>query len=256
MAGLRIDVLTLFPGIFHGFLNESMLRRAVSRGVAELHFCDWRAFTTDRHGSVDDVPYGGGPGMVLCPGPIFAAVEDLGVAQPQEGVRRILLSPQGRTLSQGLLSDVCRAQRLVLVCGRYEGFDERVRVGLGFEEVSLGDYVIAGGEVAAMVIIEGVVRLLPGALGATESTREESFQASPDSSGEGSGLGGLLEYPQYTRPPVFRGMAVPDVLQSGDHARIAQWRRDRAQERTRRRRPDVWERLRERREANGGESDR
>ena len=239
MAGLRIDVLTLFPEIFHGFLGASLLRRAVSRGIVTLNFCDWRAYAADPHGSVDDLPYGGGPGMVLSPGPIFAAVEALGAAEPSEGTRRVLLSPQGKLLTQDLLERLARADRLVLLCGRYEGFDERIRLGLGFEEISIGDYVLAGGEIPAMVIIEGVVRLLPGALGASESVEEESFHR-----GSGpSALGGLLEYPQYTRPAVFRGMAVPEVLLSGDHAKIARWRREEAVRRTRERRPDILERL-------------
>jgi tRNA (guanine37-N1)-methyltransferase len=244
---VRIDVLTLFPGIFQGFLSESIVGKAVSRGILEIEFCDWRSFAMDRHGSVDDVPYGGGPGMVLCPGPIFAAVEALGAGRPQEGLRRILLSPQGTVLTQGALADLSRASRIVLLCGRYEGFDERVRGGLGFEEISIGDYVIMGGEVAAMAIIEGVVRLLPEALGASDATREESF------SGDITPPGLTLEYPQYTRPPVFRGMAVPEVLLSGDHGRIAHWRGEQAIARTRERRPDLWNRRQIQHEREGGQ---
>ena len=244
VSGLKIDVLTLLPGIFHGFLGESILKRALGRGILELSFCDWRAYATDRHGSVDDTPYGGGPGMVLSAEPIFDAVEDIGALEPQDGLRRILLTPQGRQLNQELLAELAQARRLVLLCGRYEGFDERVRTGLGFEELSIGDYVINGGEVAAMVVVEGVLRLLPGALGADESAREESFQV-PDG---GAAAGSLLEYPQYTRPPEYRGMAVPDVLLSGDHGRIARWRRSQAEAKTKERRPDIW---RERHEEGG-----
>ena len=231
VQGLRIDVLTLFPGVFHGFVQESILKRAVGRGLIELRFIDWRACAEDRHGSVDDMPYGGGPGMVLCPAPIFAAAERIGAAQPREGVRRVMLSPQGRVLTQALLEELAAARRIVLLCGRYEGFDERVRTGLGFEEISIGDYVISGGEVAAMVLIEGVLRMLPGALGDPRGAREESFMED------------CLEYPQYTRPADFRGMRVPDVLRSGDHGRIAAWRRAQALARTRERRADLWARL-------------
>ncbi len=230
---LRVDVLTLFPGIFRGFLSESLVKRCVERGLVSFHFCDWRVFAKDRHRSVDDLPYGGGPGMVLRPEPIFEAVEALGVDKPRPGLRRIMLSPQGKLLTQSVLSDLARARRLVLLCGRYEGFDERVRIGLGFEELSIGDYVIAGGELAAMVVIEGVLRLLPGAVGCEASVRDESFQQAEKACGV------LLDWPQYTRPAVFRGMAVPEVLLSGNHERIAQWRREQALRRTRERRPDL-----------------
>ena len=240
MNALRIDILTLFPGIFKGFIEESILKRAVGKGLLELHFIDWRKYAKDSHGSVDDAPYGGGSGMVLSPGPIFDAVEELVSSESQEGVRRLLLSPQGRPLTQAFLNKLSKARRIILLCGRYEGFDDRVRSGLGFEEISIGDYVINGGEVGAMVVIEGVMRQIPGALGGPEATKEESFAE------------GLLEYPQFTRPPVYKGMAVPEVLLSGDHGRIAQWRRAQSAARTRDRRPDLWGKRPEALEEEGG----
>lgn len=236
MAGLRIDTLTLFPGIFQGFVQESILKRAIDRGLLDLRFVDWREHAVNRHGSVDDAPYGGGPGMVLRPGPVFDAVEAIGAAEPREGLRRIMLTPQGAPLTQAFLCDLARAERIVLLCGRYEGFDERIRIGLGFEEVSIGDYVINGGEVAAMVVIEGVLRLLPGALGDPRAAEEDSFMC------------GGLEHPHYTRPPVYRGMAVPEVLLSGDHGKVAQWRAEQAAARTRDRRSDLLAQLRETRD--------
>ncbi len=228
MGGMRIDVLTLFPGIFQGFLQESILKKAIGRGILEVRFVDWREHAENRHGSVDDAPYGGGAGMVLRPEPVFEAVEAIGAGEARDGLRRIMLSPQGVPLTQALLCELARAERIVLLCGRYEGFDERVRSGLGFEEVSIGDYVINGGEVAAMVVIEGVLRLLPGALGDPRAAAEDSFMC------------GGLEYPHYTRPPVFRGMAVPEVLLSGDHGKVAQWRAEQAAVRTKDRRSDLW----------------
>jgi tRNA (guanine37-N1)-methyltransferase len=234
---LRIDVLTLFPGMFSGFLSESMVRIAQEKGRAEIHLTDFRGYAENKWGRVDDRPYGGGPGMVLCCGPVFRAVEDLLGADLGEagdeaketsaGLRKIMLCPQGRKLDQALLADLAKAERLVLLCGHYEGYDERIRDGLGFEEVSIGDYVLSGGEPGAMVLIDGVCRLLEGVLGDEDSTKEESFSES------------LLEYPQYTRPPVYRDMAVPEVLLSGHHGDIAEWRREQAIERTRARRPDL-----------------
>jgi tRNA (guanine37-N1)-methyltransferase len=223
---MRIDVLTLFPGIFTGFLAESTLRLAREKGIVEIHLWDIRDRTDDKHRKVDDRPYGGGPGMVMMPGPVFAAVEaaDAAASPP---ARKLLLTPQGRTFCQPLARELAGEPRLMLVCGRYEGFDERIHQGLGAEEVSIGDYILAGGEAAAMVIVEAVVRLLPGALGDPESAVLESFEA------------GALDYPQYTRPPVFRDMAVPEVLLSGDHERVRQWRAERARERTLQRRPDL-----------------
>ena len=223
---MRIDVLTIFPGMLGGFLDEGLVRLARARGLVDVRLWDIRSYTDDRHAKIDDRPYGGGPGMVMMPQPVFAAVEaaEADAATPP---RKLLLTPQGRTFCQPLARELAREQRLLLICGRYEGFDERIRTGLGAEEISIGDYVLAGGEAAAMVVIEAVVRLLPGAVGDPESTVAESFE------------GNTLDCPHYTRPPVFRGMAVPEVLLSGDHERVRQWREQQARERTRRRRPDL-----------------
>ncbi len=220
---MRIDVLTLFPAMFAGPLDHSILGRAIERGLLQVELTDIRAFATDRHRTVDDYPYGGGPGMVLKPGPIFAAAES--VAQPNCPV--ILLSPQGRVFTQAIAAEFAALQQLTLICGHYEGFDERVRAHLATDELSIGDYVLTGGELPAMVVIDAVARLLPGVLGGAGSTSEESH-------GDG-----LLEYPQYTRPPEFRGHPVPDVLLSGNHAEIARWRRREALQRTAARRPDL-----------------
>jgi tRNA (guanine37-N1)-methyltransferase len=223
---MRIDVLTLFPRIFEGFLDDSILRIARDKGAVDVRLWDIRDYTDDKHRKVDDRPYGGGPGMVLMPGPVFAAVE-AAEADAAEPSRMLLLTPQGRTLDQAMAREMAEEPRLMLICGRYEGFDERIRVGLGAEELSVGDYVLAGGETAAMVAIEAVIRLLPGVLGHPESTVHESFEDS------------TLDFPHYTRPPVFRSMAVPDVLLSGDHERIRRWREEQARHRTRQRRPDL-----------------
>lgn len=224
---MRIDVLTIFPGMFAGVLGESIIKRAIEAGIVEIRLSDFRAFAKDRHRSVDDRPYGGGPGMVLRPEPIFEAVEAVRAKGGPEASRGILLTPQGRRLDQALLRDLARERWLILVCGHYEGFDERIRIGLGFEEVSIGDYVLSGGEIPAMVLIDGIVRLLPGALGDPASSASESYSQ------------GLLEYPQYTRPVEYRGMRVPDILVSGDHGKIAAWRREQAIARTRERRRDL-----------------
>jgi tRNA (guanine37-N1)-methyltransferase len=220
---MRIDILTIFPGIFEGPLRESLLGKGISSGVIDVRVHDIRDFTTDRHRQVDDVPFGGGPGMVMKPEPIFAAVESLG----PDSKRVLLLSPGGRLLHQTLARELAGESWLVLICGRYEGVDERVVLGLQAEEVSIGDYVLPGGEVAALVVLEAVARLVPGVVGREESLHQESFQD------------GLLEHPQYTRPQEFRGMRVPEVLLSGDHSRIAEWRRRAALEKTRRTRPDL-----------------
>ena len=229
---VRFDIITIFPGMFSSVVDESILGRAVKSGLVEIQRVDLRDFTEDRHRSVDDRPYGGGPGMVFKPEPVFDAVEsvlgEVGSAA-DAGVRKIILTPQGRRLDQSLLRELSGESRIVLLCGHYEGFDERIIEGLGFEEVSIGDYVLSGGELPAMVLIDGVVRLLPGALGHPESSEEESFE------------NGILEYPQYTRPPEYRGMKVPEVLLSGNHAEIEQWRRQQALERTRDRRGDLLE---------------
>jgi tRNA (guanine37-N1)-methyltransferase len=220
---VRVDILTIFPGIFEGPLRESLLGKGIAAGVVDVRVHDIRNHAADRHRQVDDVPFGGGPGMVMKPEPVFAAVESLG----PDSKRILLLSPAGRRLDQVLAEELSAEPWLVLICGRYEGVDERVVQGLSAEEVSIGDYVLSGGEVAALVVLEAVARLLPGVLGREESLRQESFQ------------NGLLEHPQYTRPQEFRGMKVPDVLLSGDHARIAEWRRQAALEKTRRIRPDL-----------------
>ena len=229
---VRFDIITIFPGMFSSVVDESILGRAVKSGLVEIQRVDLRDFTEDRHRSVDDRPYGGGPGMVFKPEPVFDAVEsvlgEVGSAA-DAGVRKIILTPQGRRLDQPLLRELSGESRIVLLCGHYEGFDERIVEGLGFEEVSIGDYVLSGGELPAMVLIDGVVRLLPGALGHPESSEEESFE------------NGILEYPQYTRPSEYRGMKVPEVLLSGNHAEIEQWRRQQALERTRDRRGDLLE---------------
>jgi tRNA (guanine37-N1)-methyltransferase len=228
---LRIDILTLFCEMFDGFRSVSIVGRAVQQGLIELQFTNIRDFATDRYGTVDDAPYGGGPGMVLMCQPIFDALEFVRKQAEPPG-KIVLLSPQGRPMDQPLLNELAKERRLILVAGHYEGFDERIRIGLADMEVSLGDFVLSGGEIAAMAMIDGVVRLLPGALGKDESTHEESFST------------GLLEYPQYTRPRVFRGMEVPEVLLGGDHGKIAAWRAEQAEQRTQQRRPDLWEKHR------------
>lgn len=223
---LRVDIITIFPGVFAPYLDEGMLRIAREKGLLEVHVHNLRDYTTDKHRSVDDRPYGGGPGMVMTPGPIFAAVEDV-AARAEGEPRLILLTPQGRTFRQELAAELSRETRLVFICGRYEGFDERVRTGLPVEEISIGDYVLTGGELPATVIIDAVARLLPGVLGHEDSARLDSFAA------------GRLDCPQYTRPAEFRGMKVPDVLLSGHHKEIENWRREHSLERTRQRRPDI-----------------
>ncbi len=223
---MRIDVLTLFPEVFQPYLAASIVGRAIQTGLVSVDCVSFRDFAHDKHRSVDDKPFGGGPGMVLMCGPVFeaiASVESQSEGQPV----RILLTPQGERLTQNLVTDLSRLPWLVILCGHYEGFDERIRIGLDAREVSIGDYVLSGGEPAAMVLIDAMVRLLPGALGDKTSATYDSF------------TDGLLEYPQYTRPRVFRGMKTPDVLLSGDHARIEAWRREQAIERTRARRPDL-----------------
>ncbi|MFQ5415279.1 MAG: tRNA (guanosine(37)-N1)-methyltransferase TrmD [Phycisphaerae bacterium] len=224
---MRIDVVTLFPEVFSPLIASSIVGRAVRRGLVRIRCIDLRGFATDRHHSVDDRPFGGGAGMVLMCGPVFDAVEHVERGYAGAKPVRILLTPQGETLTQGLVSALADEDRLLLICGHYDGFDERIHVGLGAREVSIGDYVLTGGEPAAMVLIDAVVRLLPGALGDAGSLEDESFTS------------GRLAYPQFTRPRSFRGMAVPDVLLSGDHGAIAAWRRAQATERTRVRRPDL-----------------
>jgi tRNA (guanine37-N1)-methyltransferase len=220
---LRADVLTLFPGIFDGPLRESLLGRAIQAGLVEVRVRDIREHTHDKHRQADDYGFGGGPGMVMKPEPIFEAVESLG-----EGPKRvILLSPAGRRFDQALARELAAEPWLVLICGRYEGVDERVVEGLPAEEISVGDFVLAGGEVAALVVLEAVTRLIPGVVGNEDSLGEESFEEP------------LLDYPHYTRPRSFRGMDVPPVLLSGDHTEIARWRLEAALEKTKRNRPDL-----------------
>jgi len=243
---VQIDVLTLFPAMLRGFVDESIVKLARERGLVDVRLRDIREWSEDKvHRKVDDRPYGGGPGMVMMPGPVFGAVEAaLGrpvgpgtppIAGTHPGTVGLLLTPQGRRLDQPWLRRLARAGRLLVVCGRYEGFDERIRTGLGasgFEELSIGDYVLSGGEAAAAVVIDGVVRLIPGALGHEQAAEEDSFALF-------AGEERLLEYPQYTRPPVFRGLGVPEVLLSGHHGEVARWRREQALKRTAERRPDL-----------------
>jgi tRNA (guanine37-N1)-methyltransferase len=228
---LRCDVITIFPEFFSQSIDCGIVRRAHNAGLVDIKAHDLRQWTTDKHHVVDDRPFGGGDGMVLKPEPIFAAVEALtGVGRKEDftpETRVVLLSAQGRVFSQSLAHDLSNASRIVLICGRYEGVDERVADALATDEISIGDYVLSGGEPAAMVVIDAVVRLLPGALGSDTSAVFESFSE------------GLLDYPHYTRPPEFRGMKVPEVLLSGNHAEIERWRREAAAAKTRRNRPDL-----------------
>jgi tRNA (guanine37-N1)-methyltransferase len=223
---VRIDIFTIFPALFESPLRESLLADAIERGLLDVRVHDIREFATDRHRQVDDASFGGGPGMVMKPEPIFAAVESIGADRG----RTILLSPAGRRLDQPLVRELAREERLVLICGRYEGVDERVVEGLPAEEVSIGDYVISGGELPALVLVEAVARLVPGVIGRAESHELDSF-----------GEDGLLDHPHYTRPREFRGIGVPGVLLSGDHEEIGRWRREAALEKTRRNRPDLLE---------------
>ena len=222
---MRIDILTLFPEMFGGPFSKSILKRAADKGLIEIHLHQIRDYTHDKHHVVDDAPYGGGAGMVMKPEPVFEAVE--AVKDIAEGEARvILLSPSGKLFTHGVAVDLATKQRLILIAGHYEGFDERVRSFID-DEISIGDYVLSGGEIPAMVIVDAVSRLVPGVLGSDESHIEESHSQ------------GLLEYPHYTRPPEFRGMAVPEILLSGDHAKIAKWRRKESMKRTQERRPEL-----------------
>ena len=221
---MDVDVLTIFPHMFPGPLGDSITGRALVAGVVRLNAVDIRDFTTDRHRSTDDYPYGGGPGMVMRPEPVVAAVES--VRRPTSRV--FLLSPTGRRFDQNLAHQLAASEHLVLICGRYEGVDERVRLVTGAEELSIGDFVLTGGELAAMVVLDAVIRLQPGVLSSSDAWRDESHSRE-----------GLLEYPQYTRPVEFRGLRVPDVLLSGHHGQVAAWRRRKALERTRESRPEL-----------------
>ncbi len=220
---MKIDVLTIYPGMFPGPLDESIVKRARESGKLQLGFSDLRDYTHDRHRTVDDRPFGGGPGMLMKPEPLFEAVENL----RGNNTRVILTSPAGRPFRQEIAKQMSNEEHLILVCGSFEGFDERVREHLADDEISIGDYVLTNGALPAMVIIDAITRLLPGVLGDDESSQDESFSE------------GLLEYPQYTRPAEFKGMKVPEVLQSGDHVAIEQWRREKARLRTEQRRPDL-----------------
>lgn len=220
---MKIDVLTLFPAMFAGPLDESIIKRARQAGLLDLQLHQLRDWTHDRHKTVDDRPFGGGPGMLLKPEPIFEAVESL----QRENTCVVLMSPAGRKLNQTIARELAQQEHLLLVTGHYEGFDERIRESLADDELSIGDYVLTNGALPAMVVIDAVARLLPGVLGDDASSQDESFSA------------GMLEYPQYTRPAEFRGMKVPEVLVSGNHAEIAKWRAEHARLRTKERRPDL-----------------
>ncbi len=222
---MRIDILTLFPAMFAGPLTESILKRAQEKGLLSIHLHNIRDYTTDRHRTTDDTPYGGGGGMVMMVEPLVKAVED--VRGADQHVPVILLTPQGRVFTQRVACELAAHDRLILICGRYEGVDERVRQLVVTDEISIGDYVLTGGELAAMVVVDAVARLIPGVLGARWAAEEDSHAM------------GLLEYPHYTRPPVFRGLVVPEVLLSGDHQAVERWRRREAIRRTWERRPDL-----------------
>ena len=223
---MRIDVLTLFPEVMTPFFTSSIVGRAQAAGVVEIRCINIRDFAKGVHQKVDDRPFGGGPGMVMMCGPLFDAVEAVEAGDPRPAMR-ILLTPQGERFTQSLAHQLAGQSRLLVICGHYEGFDERIRLGLKPREISIGDYVLSGGEAAGMAVVDAVVRLLPGALGDEASPVEESFSD------------GLLEYPQYTRPREFRGLQVPEVLLSGNHAQIEQWRQTEAVRRTQERRPDL-----------------
>src|SRR5712691_1815410 len=223
---MHFDIFTLFPGMFQGPFTESILKRAQERGLLSIALHNIRDATTDKHHVVDDYPYGGGAGMVMKPEPIFTAVESV-----YKGGPIILLTPQGRLFNQQIARTLAQEPRVTLVCGHYEGFDERVREHLATDEISIGDYVLTGGELAAIVVVDATSRLIPGVLGGEESAQEESHS------------GTLLEYPHYTRPPEFRGWRVPDILLSGNHAEIARWRCKESIRRTRERRPDLFEKV-------------
>jgi tRNA (guanine37-N1)-methyltransferase len=225
---LRIDILTLFPEMFAPVLGTSIPKRAAEKGLVSYHLTNIRDFATDAHKSVDDKPFGGGPGMVMMCQTLFDAVAHAEQQDPRPATR-ILLSPQGRVMDQKVVEDLSNCERLLLIAGHYEGFDERIIQGLSPIELSIGDYVLSGGELAAMVVVDAVVRLLPGALGAQDGAADESF------------ADGLLEYPQFTKPREYRGMTVPDILLSGNHAAIAKWRLEQRKVRTKERRPDLWQ---------------
>jgi tRNA (guanine37-N1)-methyltransferase len=249
---MKADILTIFPGFFQGPLDHGITRRACEMGLAKIEVHDLRQFTHDKHRTVDDRPFGGGEGMVLKPEPLFECLESLRLASREDRIAGhakqsvILLSAQGQRFTQKLAAELAALDRIVLICGRYEGVDERVADFLADRELSIGDYVLSGGEMGAAVIIEAVTRLLPGAVGNEASTRQESFTELAQTETQGAadstcGSGGLLDYPHYTRPADFRGMTVPEVLLNGDHQEIRRWRRQRALKKTLRNRPDLLE---------------
>jgi len=231
MEPLHVDIITIFPDYFREAFDYGIIRRARAAGLVDIRAHDLRAWTTDKHHMVDDRPFGGGDGMVLKPEPIFAAVASLVGAGRRESVadgkRVVLLSPQGRCFTQAVAAEFANCEQLVLICGRYEGVDERVAEALATDEISIGDYILSGGEPAALVVIDAMVRLLPGALGSATSATTESFSE------------GVLDYPHYTRPPEFEGMRAPEVLLNGNHAEIARWRREASLNKTKRNRPDL-----------------
>src|SRR6204780_5431031 len=253
---MRADILTIFPGFFRGPLDQGVTRRACEGGLATISVHDLREFTHDKHRTVDDRPFGGGEGMVLKPEPLFECLQSLGLAPREDRVNDrvagrakqsvILLSAQGQRFSQKIATELAALDRMVLICGRYEGVDERVADFLADRELSIGDYVLSGGEMAAAVTVEAVMRLLPGAVGNEASTQQESFTIDVKAKSSGAadstcGSNGLLDYPHYTRPAEFRGIAVPEALMSGNHEEIRRWRRQRALEKTLRNRPDLLE---------------
>lgn len=249
---MKFEIVTIFPDFFRGPLDYGIVRRALNASFIEILIHDLRAFTKDRHKTVDDRPFGGGEGMVLKPEPLFECVESLGLASREQRISGeaketvVLLSPQGRMFTQSVAEEMAQLDRIVFICGRYEGVDERVAEGLADREISIGDYVLSGGELGAAVMMDTITRLVPGALGNEASARQESFSAveklgvdGPDST---CGSGGLLDYPHYTRPAEFRGMGVPEVLMGGNHEQIRKWRRGKALEKTLQQRPDLLER--------------
>jgi tRNA (guanine37-N1)-methyltransferase len=246
---MRADILTIFPGFFRGPLEHGITRRACEAGLAEIKVHDLREFAHDKHRTVDDRPFGGGEGMVLKPEPLFECFQSLDIVSREDRLARrakqsvILLSAQGQRFDQAVATEIAALERIVLICGRYEGVDERVADFLADREISIGDYVLSGGEIAAAVIVEAVTRLLPGALGNAASAQQESFTAGADAESFGANStcssGGLLDYPHYTRPADFGGMTVPEVLISGNHEEIRRWRRKKALEKTVRNRPDL-----------------
>ena len=223
---MRIDILTLFPDMFQNVLGESMLKIAREKELVSFHLHNIRDFSNDKHRCVDDKPYGGGAGMVMKPEPVFNAVEAVELLDDVASTK-ILLTPQGETFNQGIADNLSKKSRLMIICGRYEGFDERIRSGIDALEISIGDYVLTGGEIPAMVLIDSISRLVPGVLGGDDSLQDESF------------VNRMLEYPQYTRPAEFRGMKVPEILKSGHHSKIEEWRMENAILRTQERRPDL-----------------